>query len=393
MPNAQRGVTEGVRREIRFEAVGVTDVGRQRKHNEDHVLLRPELDLFVVADGMGGHNAGDIASRLATTSLRNFYEATVTGPLPPDALGEDYEDLREDAKRLAAGIRKANRDVFEISSTYRQHHGMGSTVVAAYLERGSGYMHVGHVGDSRCYRMRNGKLELLTHDHSLVNDALALKPDLTPEELARLPKNIITRALGMRDDVKVDIRSEAVRAGDIFLLCSDGLSGMVNEVTIAKVLGPSSDLRSMCETLVTLANEAGGTDNITAVLVRIDLDEEEAPSVRTAPIEKGAERAPAADGAPARKPAPRVESGLDPAIPDRIRASLEAGEEVNISSAFADTVVESSGPSVEIGAMVDEGTIDVAPSTRAVARCRKCNAELEVGNLFCVECGTRIAGA
>ncbi len=384
MPNAQRGVTEGVRRDIRFEAVGVTDVGRQRKHNEDHVLLRPELDLFVVADGMGGHNAGDIASRLATTSIRNFYEATVTGPVPTDALGEDYDGLREDARRLAAGIRKANRDVFEISSTYRQHHGMGSTVVAAYLERQSGYMHVGHVGDSRCYRMRDGTLELLTHDHSLVNDALALKPDLTPEELARLPKNIITRALGMRDDVKVDIRSEAVRAGDIFLLCSDGLSGMVNETTMQKVLAPSTDLRSMCETLVTLANENGGTDNITAVLVRIDTDE----------------RAGTDDGGPAQlaaKPAAKTvaaASPLDASIPDRIRASLEAGEEVNISSAFADTVVESSGPSLEIGAMVDEGTVDAVPSrTREVARCRKCSAELEVGNLFCVECGTRIAGA
>lgn len=391
MPNAQRGVTEGVRREIRFEAVGVTDVGRQRKHNEDHVLLRPELDLFVVADGMGGHNAGDIASRLATTSLRNFYEATVTGPLPTDALGEDYDDLREDAKRLAAGIRKANRDVFEISSTYRQHHGMGSTVVAAYLERGSGFMHVGHVGDSRCYRMRAGKLELLTHDHSLVNDALALKPDLTPEELARLPKNIITRALGMRDDVKVDIRSEAVRAGDIFLLCSDGLSGMVNEATMQKVLAPSTDLRSMCETLVTLANEAGGTDNITAVLVRIDTDEEGAASARPAAAPAASKVADRRSAPPPLPPAPGAVVGADQGIPDRIRASLEAGEEVNISSAFADTVVESSGPSLEIGAMVDEGTVDAAPSGRAVARCRKCSAELEVGNLFCVECGTRIS--
>ena len=261
MPSAQKA---GNHRELRFEAVGVTDVGRQRKHNEDHVLLRPELDLFAVADGMGGHNAGDIASRLATTSLRNFYEATESAPFPEEVLSSDYDDLAADARRLAAAIRKANRDVFEISSTYRQHHGMGSTVVAAYLERANGYMHVGHVGDSRCYRMRQGVLELLTHDHSLVNDALALKPDLTTEELARLPKNIITRALGMRDEVKVDIRSEATNAGDIFLLCSDGLSGMINEDEISKVLDNSTDLRNACELLVTMANDAGGTDNITA---------------------------------------------------------------------------------------------------------------------------------
>ncbi len=262
--------------DVRFEAVGVTDIGRQRKHNEDHVLLRPELDLFVVADGMGGHNAGDVASRLATASLRNFYEATLEGVPDSQRVGDGYGELTPDAQRLAAAIRKANRDVFEISSTYRQHHGMGSTVVAAYLVRNRGMMHVGHVGDSRCYRYRQGNLVQLTHDHSLINDALALKPDLTPEELARLPKNIITRALGMREDVKVDIHSAEVEEGDVFLLCSDGLSGMVDEAEMSNVLalaGPGQgdgDLRDACETLVHLANEAGGNDNITALLVRID---------------------------------------------------------------------------------------------------------------------------
>jgi protein phosphatase len=152
---------------------------------------------------------------------------------------------------------------------------MGSTVVACHLSRNRGMMHVGHVGDSRCYRYREGQLTQLTHDHSLVNDALALKPDLTPEELARLPKNIITRALGMREDVKVDIHSDEVRERDVFLLCSDGLSGMVDEGEIASVLAlavdkPDADLRDACEALVHLANEAGGTDNITALLVRID---------------------------------------------------------------------------------------------------------------------------
>jgi protein phosphatase len=271
MPTAQPGLEESVR----FEAVGVTDIGRQRKHNEDYVLLRPELDLFVVADGMGGHNAGDVASKLATASLRNFFEATADGSDYDHALADGYDDLSEEGKKLAAAVRKANRDVFEISSQYRQHHGMGSTVVACYLAREKGVMHVGHVGDSRCYRFRDGELVQLTHDHSLINDALALKPDLTPEELARLPKNIITRALGMREDVKVDIRSEEVKPGDIFLLCSDGLSGMVNEEEMAVVLStiydsPGSDLREGAEQLVGMANDAGGTDNITALLVRIE---------------------------------------------------------------------------------------------------------------------------
>jgi protein phosphatase len=426
----------------------------------------------VVADGMGGHNAGDIASRLATTSLRNFYEATENAPVPPDALGSDYDALAEHARRLAAAIQKANRDVIEISSTYRQHHGMGSTVVAAYLERQGGLMHVGHVGDSRCYRMRDGKLELLTHDHSLINDALALKPDLTPEELSRLPKNIITRALGMREEVKVDIRSEAVRAGDIFLLCSDGLSGMISEADIATVLRDSGDLREACELLVTLANDNGGTDNITALLVRINADDGSdtesassntravAPSAPTPPEPPKAPKLPAAknDASVFLGKSDAETAKLSEILPDSLRASLEAGEEVSLTGSFADTVVDTSppqsspkpaprpagaapaasarassppakspaspvrspsnpkvpaplaarpaaakpaaakppasegdGPLLEIDGFFEESTADAARSQ--IAHCKKCDAELEVGNLFCVECGTRISDA
>ncbi len=398
--------------------MGVTDVGRQRKHNEDHVLLRPELDLFVVADGMGGHNAGDIASRLATTSLRNFYEATENGSaIPDEVLGSDYDDLAEHARRLAAGIRKANRDVFEISSTYRQHHGMGSTVVAAYLERRGGLMHVGHVGDSRCYRMRDGKLELLTHDHSLINDALALKPDLTPEELARLPKNIITRALGMREEVKVDVRSEVVKAGDIFLLCSDGLTGMINEEDISKVLANSNDLRNACELLVTMANEAGGNDNITALLVRINGEDEVPESLTNPDVYLGI---PSAET-----------TSLSNVASEQIRAALEAGHEVSLSGSYGDTVVDAgSGAHLEfeptplkldldsdaLGAIaaradaseraptleIDLGDTELRISGEAstsdlppaeFGTCKVCNAPLEEGNLFCVECGARIDGS
>ncbi|HTJ81724.1 MAG TPA: Stp1/IreP family PP2C-type Ser/Thr phosphatase [Polyangiaceae bacterium] len=330
--------------DVRFEAVGVTDIGRQRKHNEDFVLLRPELDLFVVADGMGGHNAGDVASKLATASLRNFFEALADGSSIEQSLFEGYGELADEAQRLAAAIRKANRDVFEISSHYRQHHGMGSTVVACYLAREKGVMHVGHVGDSRCYRFRDGELMQLTHDHSLVNDALALKPDLTPEELARLPKNIITRALGMREDVKVDIRSEAVKPGDIFLLCSDGLSGMVNEEGIADVLGalymdPGSDIRESCEQLVTMANDAGGNDNITALLIRIedlgggDGDDDDSPVLEATAVA-------------------RMNTGELEAI-----AAEESGE-----------------------------------STGGLVECITCGAEVPDHNKFCTECGASLVG-
>jgi protein phosphatase len=272
------GSSPSRRVELRFDAVGVTDVGRQRKHNEDFVLLRADLDLFVVADGMGGHNAGDVASKLATASLRNFFEALYAGEVNTTSLPAGYESLSPEGQRLAAAIRKANRDVFEISSTHRQHQGMGSTVVACHFVREHGVFHVGHVGDSRCYRYRKGSLEQLTRDHSLVNDALALKPDLTPEELARLPKNIITRALGMREEVKVDVRSETVLPGDVYLLCSDGLSGLLSDAQLSEVLGQITSnggtrMRDDCERLVTMANDAGGNDNITALVVRIEAEE------------------------------------------------------------------------------------------------------------------------
>lgn len=341
------------RRNVRFEAVGVTDIGRQRKHNEDHVLLRPELDLFVVADGMGGHNAGDVASKLATVSLRNFYEATQAGEVPEGPLAEGYAELSEEARRLASGIRKANRDVFEISSTYRQHHGMGSTIVAAALGRERGVMHVGHVGDSRCYRYREGDLTQLTHDHSLINDALALKPDLTPDELARLPKNIITRALGMREDVKVDIRSDDVRPGDIYLLCSDGLSGMVTEEEIGRVLGAAyaiegSDLREACETLVSLANEAGGNDNITALLIRI----EEADEADDTDAAKDDDKTGASDA------------------PD-----VEAGAITRMNTDEIEAVAADQGP--------------IAP----LVGCPDCGARIEHDNTFCTECGASVETA
>jgi serine/threonine protein phosphatase PrpC len=165
---------------------------------------------------------------------------------------------------------------------------MGSTIVALHVCREAATAHIAHVGDSRCYRVRGGAIELLTRDHSLISDALAWNPNLTEQELARLPRNIISRALGLRRSVEIDARSEAVRAGDVFLLCSDGLSGMVNERQILDIVLLSDDLPDMCDNLIALANEAGGTDNITALAIRIQETGAGAlsgPEISVAPVE------------------------------------------------------------------------------------------------------------
>lgn len=376
---------------VRCEAYGVTDVGRQRKHNEDHVLLRPELDLYVVADGMGGHNAGDVASRLTTTSLRNFYEATHDGAelpaslIPTDDAGGASE---RDAVRLSAAIRKANRDVHEISQSFRQHHGMGSTVVAVAVECAAARIHVGHVGDSRCYRVREGVIEQLTRDHSLINDAIALKPDLTQEELARLPKNIITRALGMREDVKVDLRSDDILPGDVYILCSDGLSGMVTDDEMRAIVTGARELREAAEGLVARANEAGGTDNITALLLRFE----------TAEGFDGDE----ADGAAARTGAgdDLVDDGLegDTDLDTPPLASPSATKAANGASAGRAGAAarrpadEDDGPTIELGtpgARVAATGIEVMP----VVLCTKCGAQIQANNRFCTDCGQPIARA
>jgi len=249
--------------DIRLLAAGLTDSGRVRDHNEDHVLLAPDLGLFVVADGMGGHASGQVASAAVAASMRNFFEATVGEQLEPSAPG--YEGLSPSAQRLVQAIRKANRDVHEISSEHREHRGMGSTVVAVHVQGRTATL--AHVGDSRCYRVRGGAITQLTGDHSLIAEFIRAKPDLTEAERAVLPKNMITRAIGMTPDVKVDVQELELEPGDRLVLCTDGLHGMIDDAAIAESVGLDEDLAQACELLVFLANDAGGEDNVSVLLI------------------------------------------------------------------------------------------------------------------------------
>jgi serine/threonine protein phosphatase PrpC len=251
---------------LTLKAAGRTDIGKRRQHNEDVVLVREDLGLFVVADGAGGHNAGEVASALAARSMENYFGATIraTHDLPEfNRLG-----MPNGARRLSSAVHKANRDVVEIARTSPKHRGMGTTVVATCFSPRSGLMHVAHVGDSRCYRMRDGDFELLTQDHSLLTDVIEQRPELDDEMLARLPKNIVTRAIGLDGQLRVSIRSFSVVEGDRYLLCSDGLSGPVPAPELAQILAQSADAPGqVVEQLILRANEHGGPDNVAALVI------------------------------------------------------------------------------------------------------------------------------
>ncbi len=249
---------------MRAVAAGQSDVGLQREHNEDSFVVLVEHDLFIVADGMGGHRAGDVASRIATETISEFFRTTanedVTWPFHFDT------NLSEEENRLLTGIRVANRQIFDHSTRSREYHGMGTTVVGAMFSPRKQRMYIGHVGDSRCYRVRDGEIRLLTRDHSLINDYLLAMPDLTEAQKDELPKNVITRALGMQDHVVIDLQHDDPQLGDVYVLCSDGLSGMVGDEDIRDVVVDSVDVEDACRNLIAKANAHGGEDNITAVL-------------------------------------------------------------------------------------------------------------------------------
>lgn len=256
---------------MRVIASGLTDVGLQREHNEDSFLVLEEHDLFIVADGMGGHRAGDVASRVATETMADFFRSTanedVTWPYHFDTT------LSEEENRLLTGIRIANRQIFERSIRSREFQGMGTTMVSALFSARHNRLYIGHVGDSRCYRIRDGEVRLMTRDHSLINDYLLAMPELTEEQKGELPKNVITRALGMQDHVVVDLQTDEPIEGDIYVLCSDGLSGMVTDDTLLQLLGGSEGPKEQCKLLVERANENGGEDNVTAVVMHMITDD------------------------------------------------------------------------------------------------------------------------
>jgi PPM family protein phosphatase len=192
-------------------------------------------------------------------------------------------NLTEEENRLVTGIRVANRQILDRSERSRECQGMGTTVVGAMYSPSKNRVFIGHVGDSRCYRVRDGEIKLLTRDHSLVNDYITAMPDLTDEQKAELPKNVITRALGMQKDVIVDLQSDEPRAGDVYVLCSDGLNGMLrDEEILGAVRTHGVDISASARKLIDQANANGGEDNITVVLIHVEEDRGASPFATTA---------------------------------------------------------------------------------------------------------------
>ncbi len=251
---------------MRWKAAGATDVGVQREHNEDSFCLETDLRLAVVADGMGGHRAGDVASAMATGNIVAFFNAMseedATWPF-------DFNPrLSVDENLLVLGTQHANQKIFETSMRNEENFGMGTTIVSALVSHDGDCLYLAHVGDSRAYRLREETLVQLTRDHSLVNDYMAMMPYLTEAQRAELPKNVITRALGMQDTVEVDLTQDAPQPGDLYLLCSDGLNTMVEDDLIAQTLGSAGlELDDKVQALINLANAHGGEDNVTVVLL------------------------------------------------------------------------------------------------------------------------------
>jgi PPM family protein phosphatase len=250
---------------LKIEVAGETNVGMKRNHNEDNFSIIEGSGLYVVADGMGGHASGEVASQMAVDALKEFFEATAEDPEQTWPYKMDRSKGYEE-NRLITGIKLANLRIYESAQRDAKQRGMGTTLVTLFAVEDGVY--VGHVGDSRVYRVRDSKIELLTEDHSLLNDYIKMKR-LTAEEIANFPhKNVIVRALGMKDVVKVDTRFEAPRADDIYLLCSDGLSGPVTDEQILEICSKPDPLKTLASNLIAKANENGGPDNITVVLIR-----------------------------------------------------------------------------------------------------------------------------
>ncbi len=250
----------------KVQIVQKTDRGKLRSHNEDSVGSEPSMGLAILADGMGGHNSGEIASAMAVADVLKKFNSAYTSIQHGEVDG--VSGLTHETELLRKSIEEASRNIYEASEASLADRGMGTTAVSLlFLDN---KVSIAHVGDSRAYRLRGSHFEVLTQDHSLIQE-LVREGFYTREEAARCgQKNVITRALGIAPQVEVDAAEETVDVDDIYLMCSDGLTDMVTDDSIRRILEETRhDIESAADKLVMRANDNGGADNISVVLARI----------------------------------------------------------------------------------------------------------------------------
>jgi serine/threonine protein phosphatase PrpC len=249
-----------------LEIVRLTDVGQRRDHNEDAIASDTAMGFVILADGMGGYKAGEVASEIAVLSITAELKEAMQDLRPGQV--DSSLNMQAEARLIIDAVRNANEAIYNVSQTQPQCAGMGTTLVLGLFTNNK--LLVGHIGDSRMYRYRQTQLEQITEDHSLLQEQI--KSGLITPEQAKYAsnKNLVTRALGVDPEVELELHEYDVEAEDIYLLCSDGLSDLVDDEVIQNTLNMlSSDLTVTAQTLIDMANDSGGKDNISVILVRV----------------------------------------------------------------------------------------------------------------------------
>lgn len=251
---------------MKVQAFGLSDVGKKRSKNEDHYLVNDDLGLYIVADGMGGHSGGEFASRFAVNTVDEVIQSMNTDPEATVISGVNSEET-DFGDRLRYAIQVASQKIYDQAMFDQELRGMGTTVVAVLVQ--GERVCLANVGDSRGYLLRAGSLKQVTFDHSLVFEQM--RAGLISERDAKNHrfKNIITRSVGYQEDVEIDLNYLEMQAGDRLLLCTDGLTNMVSDEQILKIVGDKKDLRQTCQELVSQANANGGDDNVTVLICEV----------------------------------------------------------------------------------------------------------------------------
>lgn len=253
---------------MKVQAFGLSDIGRKRGRNEDSYLVNPELKLFMVADGMGGHSGGEFASRFAVNTIEEVIQSMNTDPEATVISGVNSDEA-DFGDRLRYAIQVASQKIYDQAMFDQELKGMGTTVAAIIFEKGR--VCIANVGDSRVYLVRGNAIKQVTQDHSLVSEQM--RAGIISENDAKKHKfkNIITRSVGYQEEVEIDLTYMDLHAGDSLLLCSDGLTNQVDDPVILETVARHGvRIEGACRELVQKANEGGGDDNITVVICRVD---------------------------------------------------------------------------------------------------------------------------